>query len=858
MKFYKTRSKTIVESIFKQFQTQSRKLYYKQRTNLPIKKFAKPIKKTLMRPTNYAYFFLYFSIISYLSLQGLTKATSLIPGINQPSLVYQLKALRKLRKQKRIFHKKKWIYGAPLHNQNVLIERDKTKSWGLPKNYRKNVDTLKNKYVLIPTQNSKIENFVRYSLTSGQRTTVTQLVTVRGNDRFFGKENISIIYPPLHPRILRLYLKDKTTSLQQDKQILQNIHASWYEKVFETIFFKDTFGRLSFLMILNLWTLLCFCIFIQQIIEGFCFTLVNDGDQKPLIDDDPFSDYILPSNLILPENNTKNFFNGVPTGVATNELKPLIQKLQAQPRNIFVKVFQQRTDNITVAKGIIFVGGFEKGGSHFAQALAGEAKIPFIRIPASQFLLSNIQEGLLLMRIIFYYAKTMSPAMLHIDDIDIFCGLRSSLDLTSKTKKSSLFSLDYTSKSDDAKTSKSLSKSNFTKAFQAFKKQQEKSYKHFISFSLENNFPVVETEKIVDSKFDFEHNSNDPSKTKQSLSEDDLTTLLNQLLIELDGAIPTQASLITTATAEKITTLEPALIRPGRLSTHIEFDYLYNLDREKIIKSLLFKHKTKTTIPWYLFASQLKDFQYISIKQIVENAIYYSQVFSKTPNLIELNSLLFAKQKFLLIQELQLKELKNTTRFNLKSKFIEDVTTEFVQKNKEVNLETLPTFINTDMSLIPYLYQNFDENKVNAPQTTYQVLNKLYGLFLLYISENLWNQQQVTENTNQYQSVLYLLTRNLIQDNVTISDSKTFHYLSAFLQFNRSTEINHVDKFTDLKTLNLIDVFGNMQFISQWKQTNELDPSDIEDLELLIIAMRYLMIEYHAYLSYGLYKQLAK
>ena len=60
-------------------------------------------------------------------------------------------------------------------------------------------------------------------------------------------------------------------------------------------------------MILNLWTLLCFCIFIQQIIEGFCFTLVNDGDQKPLIDDDPFSDYILPSNLILPENNTKIF-----------------------------------------------------------------------------------------------------------------------------------------------------------------------------------------------------------------------------------------------------------------------------------------------------------------------------------------------------------------------------------------------------------------------------------------------------------------------------------------------------------------------------------------------------------------------
>ena len=401
-------------------------------------------------------------------------------------------------------------------------------------------------------------------------------------------------------------------------------------------------------------------------------------------------------------------------------------------------------------------------------------------------------------------------------------------------------------------------KTDFTKAFQTFNKQKTKSYQNFISFSLENSFPLVEKEKTKDIKFDFEHDLNKASQNKQSLSEDDLTSLLNQLLIELDGAIPTQAPLITTATAEKITLIEPALIRPGRLSTHIEFDYLYNLDREKIIKSLLFKHKVKTSIPWYLFASQLKDFQYIPIKQIIENAIYYSQVFSKDANLIQLHSLLFAKQKFFETQELQLTDSNNHGFGTSKAKFMNEVLTKFSYQNKEITLETLPAFINTEVSLLPYLYQNFDKNKINVPQTTYQLLNKPHGLFLLYIIENLWNQQQLVEKTNKYQSLLYSLTLNLVQDYAIIPESKTLTYLSTLMHFTQSSEIKNHDKFTELKTLNLIDVFGNMQFISQWKQTNDLESNEVEKFQQSIIGLRYLIIEYHAYLSYGLYTQLLK
>ena len=78
------------------------------------------------------------------------------------------------------------------------------------------------------------------------------------------------------------------------------------------------------------------------------------------------------------------------------------------------------------------------------------------------------------------------------------------------------------------------------------------------------------------------------------------------------------------------------------------------------------------------------------------------------------------------------------------------------------------------------------------------------------------------------------------------------------MHFTQSSEIKNQDRFTELKTLNLIDVFGNMQFISQWKQTNDLEINEIEKFKDSIIGIRYLIIEYHAYLSYRLYTQLLK
>ena len=915
MQFYQTRKRNSFENFYQTYfpsiNTIEKSFFFQ--------KLKKPFTKNSIKATTCIYFLGYFSILVTITVQGLNQSTGLISFLNNSSLRYQLKSLRKLRKQKRIFHKKKWIYGTNLpenyqiSNNQLLITN---KSWGHPKNYRKSTEFIKNKYVLIPAQQTHLENFIRYKLHSPQRYFSTQLITIHGKERFFGNEIVSIIYPPLHPRILRLYLKDKALALQTDKKTLIELEL-WGEKAFLS-FFLSANNRFYFLAILNLWSLLCFCIFIQQVIEGFCFTLLNDGEEKSLGNGDPFSEYLLPSNLILPQYNTKNFFEGVQTGIATYELKTLVKNLQTQQKFSFQSwltsfIFLEKKINTTInrknlisslPKGIIFVGNFDNGGIHFSQALAGEAKIPFVRIPATQFLLTNIHEGLLVMRIIFYYTKIIAPAILHIEDIDTFCGIRNSLDIVENAKKSSMFSVKYECTNFDSnKYKKDQRGQTFSQAFQRFKDQKIKTYNDFISVSLKQIFSYVnKLEKT--NKFDSQ--TSNSGIEKSSMSEDDLTSLLNQLLIELDGldSQTNQNSLLTTTTSRDLKTLEPALIRPGRLSKHIEFDSLYTLDREKIIKSLLFKHKYRTIIPWYLFANQLQNFQYISIKQIIEKALYHSQVFTQSKNLIELNSLLFAKKEhFSLLkqQNLLLVRLEESKINRLKRNFNNYTFTQLLLRNPEIDLttiilakESLRNMSSSNLKAsISYFYQYFSESSTDItnkyPQTANQSLNSIFRLALLYILDNIWNQQQSIETPSLYHSLLYQYNldivkfhkqefskqlfylnsnslQNKLQDNIIAQKDNqankqlSFQYLNSFAIFYNidepRKEFNQGMNFTETKTLNLIDVFGNMQFVSNWKQTSEISLSELEKVEPFIAILRNLFVEYHAYLSYLAFQSL--
>ena len=159
---------------------------------------------------------------------------------------------------------------------------------------------------------------------------------------------------------------------------------------------------------------------------------------------------------------------------------------------------------------------------------------------------------------------------------------------------------------------------------------------------------------------------------------------------------------------------------------------------------------------------------------------------------------------------------------------------------------------------MPSLYQDLGQTNINIPQTAIQLLNKPNGLFLMQIIENLWNQQQKIDQPNQYHSLLYLLNLEILKQNILSVQSKGLEYPSAIMHFKSQSPKSLTATFTNTKTLNLIDVFGNMQFISQWRQNSELSSTELQSLTESIQIFRTIIIEYHAYLSYTVYKTIRK
>ena len=129
---------------------------------------------------------------------------------------------------------------------------------------------------------------------------------------------------------------------------------------------------------------------------------------------------------------------------------------------------------------------------------------------------------------------------------------------------------------------------------------------------------------------------------------------------------------------------------------------------------------------------------------------------------------------------------------------------------------------------------------------------------LASILEDIWSQQQQFNTSSQYILFLFSLSSFLVNFDLTKDTASSFKFTAALTKFGQVKNENLASQFTNNKKLNLIDVFGNMQFINQWNQTPLLTKDELTDLSIPILSSRYLMLEYHAYLSFALYSHLSK
>ena len=92
------------------------------------------------------------------------------------------------------------------------------------------------------------------------------------------------------------------------------------------------------------------------------------------------------------------------------ELNEIIKYLKA-PKN-----FQKM--GIRVPRGVLLVGAPGTGKTYLAKAVAGEAKVPFFSVSASEFVELFVGVGASRIRELFKTARKKSPCIIFIDELD--------------------------------------------------------------------------------------------------------------------------------------------------------------------------------------------------------------------------------------------------------------------------------------------------------------------------------------------------------------------------------------------------------------------------------------------------------
>jgi cell division protease FtsH len=156
-------------------------------------------------------------------------------------------------------------------------------------------------------------------------------------------------------------------------------------------------------------------------IFGKVWTKISERIFDPTIDStDPFTEFTgLDQNVVSVSENIKTKFEDVAGNEeAKLELKEVVNFL-VDPKN-FTKL------GAAVPKGVLLGGPPGTGKTLLAKAIAGEAKVPFLKVSGSQFVELLVGVGASRVRELFDKARSLKPAIIFIDEIDSIARTRSS------------------------------------------------------------------------------------------------------------------------------------------------------------------------------------------------------------------------------------------------------------------------------------------------------------------------------------------------------------------------------------------------------------------------------------------------
>ena len=300
--------------------------------------------------------------------------------------------------------------------------------------------------------------------------------------------------------------------------------------------------------------------------------------------------------LYSQNNNYKNIFFYI-----TNKQKNFIYNFIYNPFNIiffnFIKLKNKikntkshliNLKNTITIKGFLLVGPPGTGKTLLVKALSGESDVPIIlesgeklsKLHFQNDTMSENAQGALQLKNLFNRAKKLSPCILFLDEIDNVGQNRK--DVLIDSRKQNL--------------------KNYSKTNSLYFLSNNKINRGLLNLNKLN----INNNLLLDLKINLLLNlkNNNFLNLKKKINNVNIKSLsiLTQLLCELDG-LKNRRDLVIIGSTNRPKTLDPALIRPGRLNKIIYIDLPKKNKRFELLK-FYSKNKINNNINWEFFANQ--------------------------------------------------------------------------------------------------------------------------------------------------------------------------------------------------------------------------------------------------------------
>ena len=323
--------------------------------------------------------------------------------------------------------------------------------------------------------------------------------------------------------------------------------------------------------------------------------------------------YSFEFSSFLKKQSTAAANAAVPAAAAQSFLKKII------PLNIKKKLIN--LDNLKVEnsqiipKGFLLVGPPGTGKTLLVKALSGEAEIPVVLESGEKLSRIGLKKGgseasenaknTLQLKNLFNIAKKTSPCILFLDEIDTLGQNRKDV-LTYNRRQTpqgttNSLQLIYGNSSASLNTTQSQVEGQFD--LRNIITHNEKS--HWEIFN-----PIVSTGLMTDTSIELKQKLSDlfqqPSRKDNNQPSTTLTmkslAMLTQLLCELDG-VKNRQDIVVIGATNRPATLDPALLRPGRLGKVVYLDLPGKQKRFELLK-FYSQLGTNNKIDWHYFANQ--------------------------------------------------------------------------------------------------------------------------------------------------------------------------------------------------------------------------------------------------------------